>query len=167
MSNGVKVIQHGTENPRIVVSPERVLAWLRSVADEAGFADRAGDMVQLTVKRPFNPDPEVRYHHECPELLIMVSNIPGSREPTEASQWRPMDTAPKTGEPVLLKLEPPLNTGDCVGWVTPGELRVVVGWWSDPGWECGMCEEGSADSEGISSPFPITLKPAAWMPLPA
>ena len=82
--------------------------------------------------------------------------------------WKPMESAPLTGEPVLLKLDPPLNTRDAVGWMTPALLHVVVGWWGGPGceWGCGICEEGSADSEGFSSPIPINIHPAAWMEIP-
>lgn len=77
MSDEVKVIQRGTDNPMIVVSAERVKSWLRTLADEAGFADRETCMVQLTVSTPFYAK---NIHHEAPELLIMVSNIRNSRK---------------------------------------------------------------------------------------
>ncbi len=64
-------------NPLIVVSSDEVIAWLRKLADEAGFADRATCAFQLSVTHPFVEG--ATFHHEAPQLLIMVSNIPNSR----------------------------------------------------------------------------------------
>lgn len=84
--------------------------------------------------------------------------------------WQPIETAPKNGEVVLLFLNPAVNTSDCVGYSVPDKLQIVAGWATDTWrdmveWNCGLCEEGSADTEGYSSPFQITLKPTHWMPL--
>lgn len=74
----VKIIDKGG-NPLIVMEPEDVLAWLREKADGAGYADRQGCMVQVSVTQPFAADKT--YHGECPTLTYMVSNIPATREP--------------------------------------------------------------------------------------
>lgn len=65
-------------NPLIIVPPDEVAAWLRQKADEAGFADRETCAYQINVKVGFAA--EATFHHEVPELLIMVSNIPNSRQ---------------------------------------------------------------------------------------
>jgi len=74
-----RVLERGTSNPMIVVSRDEVLEFLRAKADEAGFADRESCAVQITVEYEFGAG--LKYHHEVPELLIMVSNIPNSRKP--------------------------------------------------------------------------------------
>lgn len=74
-----KVVRQGSYNPLIVVEPEEVVAWLRSVADQHGFADRASCAVQISVEQPFEGGKT--YHAEPPKLVFMVSNVPGSRTP--------------------------------------------------------------------------------------
>ena len=76
----IEVRDNGS-NPLIIVSPERVMEWLRSLADEAGYADRASSIVQIGVEREFTNGATT--HWEVPELVFMVSNIPNSREPKE------------------------------------------------------------------------------------
>ena len=66
-----------TSNPLVTVSAQEVQDWLRKLADDAGFADRETCAFQLNVETKFYAD---RYHHEAPELTIMVSNIPNSRQ---------------------------------------------------------------------------------------
>jgi hypothetical protein len=81
--------------------------------------------------------------------------------------WQPIGTAPQDGTPILLLLDPPVNTNDMIGWCREMHLPVVIGWWSISGtWECGLCEEGSADTEGYSVPLQITVSPTRWMPVP-
>ena len=85
--------------------------------------------------------------------------------------WRSMDTAPKNGDPVLLFLDPPLDTNYVVGWAARKTMQIVVGWASDTWrdkteWHCGFCEEGTADTDGYSSAYMIGVNPVAWMPLP-
>lgn len=65
-------------NPLIIVEPDEVKAWLRQMADNMGFADRETCAFQITVTHPFEGG--TTYHHEAPELLIMVSGIPNSRK---------------------------------------------------------------------------------------
>lgn len=79
-----KVIQRGTSNPLIVLEPDEVCDWLRSVADQHGLADRAGCCVQISVEQPFEGG--ALFHWEPPKLVFMVSNIPGSRSPTPDSE---------------------------------------------------------------------------------
>ena len=85
----------------------------------------------------------------------------------QTTKWQRMETAPKNGEPILLFLDPPLDTNDAVGWATPEVMHQVVGWWDGRDWICGFCTEGTADSFGFSSPLPMPVKAVRWMPLPA
>lgn len=73
----VATIDNGRTNPLIVISTEEVVAWLRSKADEAGYSDRAICAIQIRVEQPFEGGKN--YHHEPPELVVMVSNIKDSR----------------------------------------------------------------------------------------
>jgi hypothetical protein len=41
--------------------------------------------------------------------------------------WQPISTAPKDGKPLLLFLDPPLDTNLAVGWMSVGELD-IGGW---------------------------------------
>lgn len=87
--------------------------------------------------------------------------------------WRTMDSAPTNGEAILLYVYPPIDTNDLCGWVPQRSLSVVVGWanghdYRDGSveWNCGLCEEGTADTEGYSSALQIAVKPTHWAPLP-
>lgn len=60
-------------NPLIVVGPQEVADWLRSLADAAGFADRASCVVQVK-------DSDGNVTLGSPELVLMVSNIANSRK---------------------------------------------------------------------------------------
>lgn len=79
-------------NPLIVVSADEVLAWLRERADAAGFADRETCAVQIMVEQPFQTG--ATFHHEVPRLVIMVSNIKGSRVPAPPATQKPADLGP-------------------------------------------------------------------------
>ncbi len=87
--------------------------------------------------------------------------------------WQPISTAPM-GKPILLFLNPPLETSDAVGWMPDRELNIVVGWGEvtryrdgdEAHFTCGICEEGSADTEGHSSPFLMRVSATHWQPLP-
>jgi hypothetical protein len=68
------VICRGSSNPIIVVPPEEVLAWLRKIADDLGYADHQTCAVQVVVANEFQGG--ARHHLECPTLALMVSNIP-------------------------------------------------------------------------------------------
>jgi hypothetical protein len=68
-------IKDDGSNPLVIVSKDEVVTWLRQLANEAGFADRAPRAVQMRYEDP-NGDVFLRY--DVPELLIMVSNIPDS-----------------------------------------------------------------------------------------
>lgn len=86
--------------------------------------------------------------------------------------WQPIETAPKDGTPILLWLNPPLETSSACGYAVPGILNVVVGWASDNwrrgvDWECGFCEEGAADTNGSGPVLMLKVDPTHWMPLPA
>lgn len=100
----------------------------------------------------------------------------GEQRQAETEGWRPIETAPKDGTPVLLFLNPALDTNYLCGWIPQKHLTIVVGWAEGYGeytdgsyleWKCGFCEDGSADTEGFSSPIPTTVYPSRWMPLPA
>lgn len=87
--------------------------------------------------------------------------------------WQPIETASAKGEPVLLYLRDPIDSNGVVGWASFDDLYIVVGWntgdrFSDGtlAWQCGFCDEGSADTEGRSSSYMIDITPTHWMPLP-
>jgi hypothetical protein len=74
----MRIVDNGKSNPIIIMEQQDVLDWLRAKADQAGYSDRTGSSVQITVKTPFS---EGTLHHlDVPELVYMVSNIPQSRE---------------------------------------------------------------------------------------
>lgn len=66
----------------------------------------------------------------------------------------------------MLLLDPPLDTSAAVGWFVPATLDVVVGWADGRSWYCGICEEGSVDTNGYGDAMPIAIHPVGWMPLP-
>ena len=70
-------IKDNGANPMLIVSRHEVQEWLRKLADDAGYADRETCAFQLSVETKFYAE---NYHHAAPELLIMVSNIPNSRQ---------------------------------------------------------------------------------------
>lgn len=72
-----EVRENSGRNPLLIVSADEVGAWLRQKADEAGFADRALCAVQISVEQAFASG--VTYHLECPKLVVMVSNVAGTR----------------------------------------------------------------------------------------
>ena len=80
-----------------------------------------------------------------------------------------MDTAPRTGEPVLLELETPIDTRHQrrSRLVSAAQLDVVIGW-STPygGWECCFLQEDTGDTYGHADVLCIGVKPTGWMPLP-
>lgn len=82
---GVLIEPVGTLNPRIMVTPDEVNAWLRSIADAHGFKDRESVAVQIAWDEMSGEAPG-DYHREVrlavPELIVMVSNIPNSRVPS-------------------------------------------------------------------------------------
>lgn len=73
----MEVIDDGKLNPRIVITTGDVLLWLRKIADEKGYADRALSAVQIQVQLEFGAGMKV--HNEVPQLVLMVSNIANSR----------------------------------------------------------------------------------------
>lgn len=90
------------------------------------------------------------------------------------TEWRPIATAPRDGTPVLLYLDPPVDTSAIIGDFGTAEICVVVGWpttsYDNPRkmvWGCGFCEEGAADSYGVSSALEYAVTASHWMPLPA
>ena len=70
-------IRDDGRNPLIIISAKEVHDWLRQKADEAGYADRETCAVQLNTEFPMVGD--ATFHSECPSLVIMVSNIKGSK----------------------------------------------------------------------------------------
>lgn len=76
-----EVLDVGKQNPRILVTPDEVSAWLRSIADAHGFKDRESVAVQIAwTDNDALGGREIR--HVVPELIVMVSNIPNSRVPS-------------------------------------------------------------------------------------
>lgn len=73
----MEVRDNSGRNPLIIISPEEVAAWLRQKADEAGYSDRETCAVQINVEHPFGNG--LTHHLECPSLVLMVSNVSGSR----------------------------------------------------------------------------------------
>lgn len=74
----MEVRDNSGRNPLIIISEDEVLAWLRQKADEAGYGDRETCAVQINVSQPFGNG--LTHHLECPSLVLMVSNIKGSRD---------------------------------------------------------------------------------------
>lgn len=75
-----EVIDNKRQNPLIVVTPEETAMWLRQLADDLGYSDRASAHIQVAVTDAFG---ERRILNGAPELVLMVSNIPNSREKAE------------------------------------------------------------------------------------
>lgn len=82
------------------------------------------------------------------------------------SDWLPMEGAPRTGDPILLKLSEPMQGNDIAGYVPFSSISVVIGWWDYPTWKCCFGEEADVDSCGGSSFFSFSISPIGWMPLP-
>lgn len=80
--------------------------------------------------------------------------------------WQPILTAPMNGTPILVYLPIPIDTNFVCGYASVEKISIVVAWWDGSGWHSGFCDEGSADTEGFSSPVMIALQPSHWMPLP-
>ncbi len=81
-------------------------------------------------------------------------------------EWQPIDTAPRDGSQVLFYLGTNwVSSNDIIGW-SQDDYDIVIGWWCEPNWLCGLCEEGSADTEGYGSATNIYVSPTHWMPLP-
>lgn len=70
-------VMNADKNPLIVVSPDEVLAWLRKLADEAGYSDRVSSAIQVS----YSDEKGTQViGFAAPELILMVSGIPNSRE---------------------------------------------------------------------------------------
>jgi hypothetical protein len=80
-------------------------------------------------------------------------------------EWQPIETAPRGDTMILLAIEP-VDEGYLLGWNPAREIKIVIGWWGYSGWTSHLMEEGTADTEGYSSPYQITIRPTHWMPLP-
>jgi hypothetical protein len=108
----MRIIRRGASNPMIVAEHEDVLAFLRKMADDAGFADRESCMVQITVEHPFEGG--TTFHSEVPELTLMVSCIEGSRKVSgiaaigreEAGVLRHEHVAGPDGKVVTKRIDP-------------------------------------------------------------
>lgn len=74
------IINDGKRNPVIQVPRDMVIAWLRQIADEAGFADRPTAAVQIVIPDCPNVG-ETFLWLDAPTLNLMVSNIPNSATP--------------------------------------------------------------------------------------
>ena len=74
----MEIRDNGRENPLLIIPVDEVIAWLRGRADDAGYADREMCAVQITVEIPFVEGKT--FHHECPSLVVMVSNIKNSSD---------------------------------------------------------------------------------------
>jgi len=78
-------------------------------------------------------------------------------------EWQPIETAPLNGSPVLLRIKP-VKSNDVSNYVVWDQLSIVVGWFVDGCWECGLYEERQMDSYS-EAPFEVTVHPTHWMPL--
>ena len=112
-----------------------------------------------------------RFHRGAVTLVADVMEIDGM---ADVNAWQPMETAPQGVEPLLLALSHPFHSNDVHGYAPWEEIRVVIGWrdvsgYSDDStrWMCCFMEDGTADTEGYSSQFFMSIEPLAWMPLPA
>lgn len=80
-------------------------------------------------------------------------------------EWKPIETAPKDGTPILVAHY--IHSNDLYGYAPWREINVVIAWWEGGGWEMCFMEDGRADTEGISSQFFQAIRPTHWMPLPS
>jgi hypothetical protein len=71
-----EIVRGGPGNPLIKVSRDEVAGWLRQIVDGLGYGDRRISTIQINVEHEFVAGKN--YHWECPELIVMVSNIPDS-----------------------------------------------------------------------------------------
>ena len=91
-------------------------------------------------------------------------------------EWQPMETAPKDGTPVLVRLvEEIALLGEVYNLGPPGRGRVTIAWYDAPtfkdemgkgDWCCVHLEAGCPDTQGIFYYFPLRVAPTGWMPLP-
>lgn len=104
----------------------------------------------------------------CWRMTGIAQPLPGCYEEREemVMEWRDIASAPKDGTPILLYIEP-VDEGYLLGWNPARLITQVIGWWEYWGWTSHLMEEGTADTEGHSSPYQITIRPLFWMPLPA
>lgn len=84
-----RIVRSGPSNPLIALSAEEVLAALRKAADDMGFSDRETLGVQINTEITMSG----KFHSECPELFIMVSNIPNRRSHQQMSREKAEDDA--------------------------------------------------------------------------
>jgi len=96
-------------------------------------------------------------------VLLSVAAIVCKR--VDALRWQGMESAPKDGKPVLLAIEP-IDSYVLLGWRPERFVAMAIGWWSGSEWSSALMEEGTADSEGHSSPMAISINPTHWAPLP-
>jgi hypothetical protein len=69
---------NASANPLIVVEPDEVMSWLRTLADDLGLGDRELSVVQVGFPLATEkPTPERVW--SPPRITFMVSNIPNSR----------------------------------------------------------------------------------------
>jgi hypothetical protein len=64
----MEVIDDGSTNPKIIISPEEVVAWLKQKVAEAGYPDRSLSLFQSAFR---SHDPP-QYLYEVPELLVVI-----------------------------------------------------------------------------------------------
>ena len=81
-------------NPIFKIGREELLAWIRGLVDDAGFSDRDLLAMQIQVSIPFAGGQKI--HGEVPELVVMASNVEGSRTETHTAMKNVRDTDAET-----------------------------------------------------------------------
>lgn len=66
-----------------------------------------------------------------------------------ASDWQPIETAPRDGTPFLAALCEPFHSNDAEGWVPWTDISTVIAWWDDGEFRMCFSYEGSCDTNGI------------------